>query len=220
MIAPVASRCGQRAGQLPAVGPVDAAQPILGLERLPGLAREIPQPQLVRDVIRMHVRHVPVAEKRVDRRAAVLGRAGRQVVETAIGRRSPQQRRRRFAEEPNLFLTLPELRLDAAALELGGGPAGDETEDRARVLSRRVDGTVVHDGEQALRLPISAAERGAGVAVDPQVREHAIQREPVGNTRRIETGGPVSTSAHGVWARSYSMFAAGPPSAQPATTWT
>ena len=55
---------GQRAGQLPAVGAVHAAQPIFRLERLPGLARVIPQPQLVRDVIRMHVRHVPVAEKR------------------------------------------------------------------------------------------------------------------------------------------------------------
>ena len=137
VMAPAASRCGQRAGQLPAVGAVHAAEPILGFERLPGLAREIPQPQLVRDVIGMHERDVPVAEQRLDRRAAVLGGTRRQVVEAAIGRRAPQQRRRGLAEEPDLLFALPQLRLDAAALELGGGPASDELEDRARVLARR-----------------------------------------------------------------------------------
>jgi hypothetical protein len=83
----------------------------------------------------MHERDVPVAEQRIDRRAAVLGRTGRQIVESAIGRRSPQECRRGFAEEANLFFTLPELRLDAAALELGGGSAADETEDGAGILS-------------------------------------------------------------------------------------
>ena len=180
----------QRAGQLPAVGAVHAAQPILSLERPLGLAGKIPQPQLARYVIRVHVGHVPVTEQRLDRRAAILGCAGRQIVEAAVGRRAPQQRRRGFAQETNLLLALAQLRLDAAALELGSCPAGDEAEDRARVLARRVDGPIVHDDEQALRLSIGGSKRDTCVAVDPHVREHAIKGEPAGNTRRIKAGGP------------------------------
>ena len=138
----------------------------------------------------MHVRHVPVAKERFDRDTAVLGRARRQVVEPAIGRGPPQQGRCGLAEEANLLLAFPQLLLDAAAFELGGCPAGDKIENRAGVVSRRVHRTVVHDHQQAVRLPVHAAERSACVTVDTQVRQHAIQGEPVTDPGCVEARDP------------------------------
>ena len=107
------SRCvtlRQGSRQLPAIGPAHAAQAILGFEWLPRLTRARPQMHLRRDVVRMHVRDVAVAEEAFDRGARVLGGAGRQVVKTSVWRRPPQKGRRRFTEKANLLFAVSELR--------------------------------------------------------------------------------------------------------------